>query len=142
MSTLILVLTALVVSLLASAAAYAAAYLTAESDLLFGARQWLARQAKHSDTLERIFDAHDLPQSLSIAQRGLRLFSSLVHCPICSTWWHAAWIIPFLTLSLGCPMRLVFVVYLPAVGLCTLFNAKRSHVAPATTMQELFKRAS
>lgn len=110
MDFLILCLSALVFGGLAGFALYAVTCVTAVSELFAPIREWLKRQAR-----PRSGDSHR-PLARSRI-RVARFFHALVICPFCSSWWHALWVLPVMHLAAGGSWRLVFLAYLPTIGI-------------------------
>ena len=110
MDFLILCLSTFVFSVLAGFALYAVTCVTAVSELFAPLRGWLkaAGRPKAFDSL-RPFVRY---------QRAIaRFFHALVICPFCSSWWHAVWVLPVMHLAAGGSWRLVFLAYLPSIGI-------------------------
>ena len=131
MDTLVLALSAFVISLLAGMAVYAVSCLTADSELFHPLRDAIYRNSRPDGRLRQLIKRH----TDFSAVRPLRLLGflhELISCRFCSSWWHGLWVLPMMHL-LGGPWRLVLLAYLPAIGMGVILDMAQEFITRAPT---------
>ncbi len=99
-------LTLLVITVLAALAIFAATELTARAEITRPLRDrlllaWIQLDRQGPDWVAKI----------------VGFFAAAWTCPFCTSFWHGAWIAPFLCLVTGAGWPIGIALYFPAIGL-------------------------